>query len=193
MNSKPSTGSPVRSGSRGRLPEPATPAAQPAARKSLINKDYSRFSRFSRLIDNPDANSGLPCLLTHIKGWSRLLLNLLNLLELFFLNGLRAAGWLLRTLTTRCKYHHRIAAPSHSSSSTSSSARTCLSSHMLESYTSNLSARACSVFRWLSGVIPGTAAKQLEPVVTCEVTSSPQNRHTHHCRSLVLLWCYVKE
>jgi hypothetical protein len=71
MNSTPTTGLTAPRSRGWRRPEPAPPAAQPAARKSLINKHYSRFSRFSRLINNPNANSGPPCLLTYIRGWSR--------------------------------------------------------------------------------------------------------------------------
>jgi hypothetical protein len=93
--------------------EAAAPAAKPAASKSLINKRYSSSSRFSRLIDDSNIRSGTKDVWISIKGWPHTLLNLLHLLELFLLNGLRKAGWSLRSPTPCCStispYHHHTA------------------------------------------------------------------------------------
>jgi hypothetical protein len=45
--------------SRRGTPEPATPAAELAAPKSLINDRHSNFSRFSRLVDDSNMRLGM--------------------------------------------------------------------------------------------------------------------------------------
>jgi hypothetical protein len=58
MTSTTPPGSSARGRGRRGRPKPAAPAAQPAASKSLINKHCSRFSRFSRLINDSNFCSG---------------------------------------------------------------------------------------------------------------------------------------
>jgi hypothetical protein len=110
--------SPARPGRGQGHPKPAVPAAKPAAPKSLMHKHSSRLSRLSRFINNPNVGSGAQYIQVNIKDWPRPLLNLLNLLELFLLNGLRTAGWLLRPLRPAAPYQPYIIATAHSSSAT---------------------------------------------------------------------------
>jgi hypothetical protein len=71
MNNMRTNRSTARGGRGWRRPEPAAPAAQPAAPKSLINKHCSGFSSFSRLIDDLTMYSGMWAYAERYKGLAR--------------------------------------------------------------------------------------------------------------------------
>jgi hypothetical protein len=127
MNIMPTTGSPARG---GRVASTTCyTCCKPAAPKSLIYKDYSRFSRFSRLVD--DWNIRL-----RIRGYTGEYRGLTSPpAEPAEPAGIVLSQWVKRsrvvaaTLRPAAPYHRHAAASAHSSSATpqtSSPPPTCL-------------------------------------------------------------------